>query len=297
MNANDLIVVIILNYNKNVDLQECLQSLSNVEYSPLEIIVVDNGSTDSSVSLIKRSYKQVHLVESKLNLGVAGGRNLGIRYANEKFDYRFLLFLDNDVIIEKNILLEMVKSFRSVENVGIVTPKCYMYNSPKIIDNAGGLNVNLYSGKIKDRGGGEEDNGQYDKPILMSSSGGIFLISKTALTEAGFFDEKFNPYGWEDVDYSLRVRKMDYIIIYSPKAIIYHKGGKLWRKDHVSEYERFKIRNYFYLLRKHASLLQLFTIILCLPFITLGALWGDVSKGKSMLALYKLRGLVKYRNK
>ena len=92
MNKNDVVAIIVLNYNKKKDILECLDSIFNLDYNEFEVIVVDNGSSDGSAEEIKTKYPNVHLIESKKNLGASGGRNLGIKYATENFDYKFLFF-------------------------------------------------------------------------------------------------------------------------------------------------------------------------------------------------------------
>ncbi len=285
-----LVIIIILNYNKKEDTLLCLKSVTNLNYSPFEIVLVDNGSIDGSVAAIKNSYPGIHLIESKKNLGASGGRNLGIKYVNENFDYNFLFFLDNDITIEKNALTEMVKSFCSKENIGIVSPKCYVMNAPGIIKYAGGMTVNFFTGNISDIGGGIKDEGQFEISKFISASGGLFLVSKRVMNEIRDFDERFNPYGWEDVDFSLRVKKLGYKMLYNPKAIIYHKGGKIGRGKAINEYEFSKVRNYFYLFRKHANFFQLFIICLIFPFKILFIAVKEIFKGEFGVIVSQLRG-------
>ena len=196
----DLVIIIVLNHNKRDDLLECLDSINKLEYKEFEIVIVDNDSTDDSAPAIKKIYPDIHLIESKINLGVAGGRNLGVRYANKKFNYKFLLFLDDDIVIDKNALSEMVNSFNINGNIGIVTPKCYLTNFPGVIGYAGGMSVNLWTGKITNIGDGEKDERQFDESKFISSCGGLCLVSSELINKVGIFDEKFNPYGWGDVD-------------------------------------------------------------------------------------------------
>jgi GT2 family glycosyltransferase len=292
MDNENLVAIIVLNHNKKNDILECLASISKMNYRDFEVIVVDNDSSDGSAEEIRNRYPNVHLIENKVNLGVAGGRNIGVRYANEKLNYKYLLFLDDDIIIDKNALLEMICSFNTNESVGIVTPKCYMMHIPETIGYAGGMTVNLFTGKITDIGGGEKDTGQFEQSRFISSSAGLCLLSKELLNKVGLFDEKFNPYGWEDVDFSLRAKKNGYKILYNPKAIIYHKGGKKGRGRAINEYEFSKTKNYFYLIRKHANIFQLVIMGFCLPFRILIIILKELFVGEFKTLFAQLRGFL-----
>jgi len=292
MDPNNLIAIVVLNYNKRNDILDCLKSIFNLEYPEIEVIVVDNGSTDGSSEAIKSEYPDVHLVESKKNLGVAGGRNIGIKYADQKFNYKYLLFLDDDIIIEKKALTEMVCSFYKDKSIGIVAPKCLMSKTPGVIGYAGGMSVNLFSGKIINIGGGEKDEGQFDKPGFISSCGGLCLISRELINQVGIFDEKFNPYGWEDVDLSLRARQKGFKIFYNHKAVIYHKGGKKGRGKAIDEYEFSKSNNYFYLIKKHSNLFQLLVLCCVLPARIMTIAVKELFKGEFKTLSAQVRGIL-----
>ena len=292
MYKKHLAAIIVLNHNKKNDVLECLDSIYKQDYKEYEVIVVDNGSRDGSVDAIKNEFPNIHLIESEINLGVAGGRNLGIRFANEKFNYKFILFLDNDVVIEKTALSEMVESFDTEKKVGIVTPKCYMMNRPGVFGYAGGLSINLFTGRIANIGNEEKDVGQFDQSRFISSAGGLCLISKDVIDEVGFFDERFNPYGWEDVDFSLRAKQKGFNIHYNHRAIIHHKGGKKGRGEVISEYEFSKVKNYFYLIRKHANVFQLLTIFSLLPFKMLVLIIKDLFQGEYKVIYTRFRSFL-----
>lgn len=296
MDLNNLIAIVVLNFNKKNDILDCLRSIFNLEYPEIEVIVVDNGSTDGSSEAIKSEYPDVHLVESKINLGVAGGRNVGIKYADQNFNYKYLLFLDDDIVVDKKALTEMVCSFYKDKNIGIVAPKCLMSKTPGVIGYAGGMSVNLFSGKITNIGGGEKDEGQFDKPGFISSCGGLCLISRELINQVGIFDEKFNPYGWEDVDLSLRARQKGFKIFYNHKAVIYHKGGKKGRGKAINEYEYSKSKNYFYLIKKHSNLFQLLVLCCVLPARIITIAVKELFKGEFKTISAQVRGILSLLN-
>jgi GT2 family glycosyltransferase len=298
LEEKNLVVIIILNYNKKEDTLLCLKSVANLEYSPFEVVLVDNGSVDGSKQEIKKRFPGIHLIESKKNLGASGGRNLAINYVSQNFNYRSLLFLDNDTTIKKNALTEMINAFGSKKNIGIVSPKCYVTNNPGVIKYAGGLSINYFLGSIDDIGGGEKDEGQFEEAKFIAACGGLFLVSKEVINKVKKFDEKFNPYGWEDVDFSLRVRKLGYKILYNPKAIVYHKGGKIGRRSAIPEYEYSKVKNYFYLFGKHATIFQLIVISMVLPLKAFLILTKEIFNGEFYIIFSQLRGFLKlFKNK
>ena len=120
---------------------------------------------------------------------------------------------------------------------------------------------------------------------------GICLVSNDVINSIGVFDEKFNPYGWEDVDFSLRARRHGYKIFYNTEAIIYHKGGKKGRGP-VKEYELAKVKNYFYLLRKHANYFQLAIVFSLLPLKVLCLVAKELYRGEVKILLAQFRGVL-----
>jgi GT2 family glycosyltransferase len=116
--------IIILNWNQREMTVDCLNSLKKLDYADVEIVLVDNGSTDDSIEVIKENFPEITLIENKENLGVAGGRNVGFRYALQgSADY--VLFLDNDTIVDKNFISELVKVGEDHKDAGIITGKIF----------------------------------------------------------------------------------------------------------------------------------------------------------------------------
>jgi GT2 family glycosyltransferase len=287
---SELVVIIILNLNKKEDILKCLESVFKFDYSPYEVVVIDNGSTDGSVEAISKTFPEIHLIRNASNLGVVGGRNQGIEYANNNFQYKYLFFLDNDTSVEKESLSELVNAVRSDKQIGLVTPKSYMMSSSQVIASAGGMGINLYTGFIYDIGSGEVDKEQYDQPKFVTSCAGLVLVKKEIFSRIGWFDEIFNPYGWEDVDFSLRARKKGYKILYVPKAVIYHKGGKLGRGKALPEYEKYKARNLFILMKRHTNLLQWICFICLIPLKSIFLLIGELYHGNVRVIVAQFRG-------
>lgn len=290
--TDNLVVIIILNWNKRDEALQCLKNVFQLDYHPYEVVLVDNGSTDDSTEFISKTFPQVHLVKSPHNLGVAGGRNLGLEYALKQFSSKALLFLDNDILMNKDCLSKLVKSIDSDAKAGIATPKAYRMSTPKIIASAGGLGINFYTGTIYDIGGGEIDGGQYDEPRDVPSCAGFtFLVRSGVFSRIKGFDNDFNPYGWEDVDFSIRARKAGFSILYEPKAVVYHKGGKIERGGALPEYERYKAKHFFTLIKKHANLIQKISLACVLPLRVLILVVQNVFHGNIKIIWSHVKGL------
>ncbi len=291
--APELVVIIILNLNKSEDTLKCLDSVFKLDYHPIEVVVVDNGSTDGSFEAISSASPKVRLIRIDNNLGVAGGRNIGISYANENFNYKYLFFLDNDTSVEKESLSELIKATRKDKQIGIVTPKGYRMSPPDVIASAGGIGINFYTGSIYDVGSGEIDNGQYNQSKFVSSCAGFaFLVRKEVVSQIGRFDDIYNPYGWEDVDFSLQAGKRGFKILYVPKALVYHKGGKVGRGGALPEFEQYKVRNFFILMKRHTNLLQWMCFVCLIPFRAVLLMIEGLYRGNSKVLLAQFRGFL-----
>jgi len=280
--------IIILNQNKAQMLLECIGSIFLQSYKSYVIVVVDNASDDNSCELVKLKFPEVIVLESGQNLGVAGGRNRGIQFLNErKIIPEYILFLDNDILVEKETIINMMNSFQCGKKIAIVSPK--LLRPDGIIEYAGGINLNLITGQIRNIGFGEKDSGQYDQcSDSIHASGGIFMIKKSALDDIGYFDERFNPYGWEDIDLSLRLKRNGYLIYYNHRAVVQHRGGKS-KRGFIKEYETSKLKNYFYLIKKHLSPWQLFISYLVFPFRILFVFFSRIKLKNLQQALVKGR--------
>ncbi len=227
------IAIIVLNYNGLQNTLECIDSigLQTQKGINLETIVVDNASKDQSTVTLKK-IKDIVLIANKNNLGYSGGNNVGIKYALEnKADY--ICVINNDVKLEKDLIINLLKSAKN----SIVSPKIYFYPGfefhkkrykksclGKVIWYAGGfIDWNNVIGIH--RGVDEVDQGQYDKTEEVEYATGACIFAKSdVFKKVGLFDERYFLY-LEDMDFSLRTKKMGYRIIFEPKAILWHKNA------------------------------------------------------------------------
>lgn len=210
------ICVIVPNWNGKNFLGECLDSLL-AQSEPVRIVVVDNGSTDGSLELIKE-FPSVHLVQLDRNYGFAGGVNRGIEYAIQN-GARYIALLNNDAVADKNWLKELVRGIKKSNKTGIVTGKLVSRDN-KYYDSTGDLYTTW--GYPYPRGRDEPVSHKYDQEeLVFAASGGASLYRVSMLEQIGLFDEDFFAY-YEDVDLSFRAQLMGWKIRYVPGAIAYH---------------------------------------------------------------------------
>jgi GT2 family glycosyltransferase len=257
---------VVLSFNKREHTLRCLESVRRLQYQSKVVLVVDNASSDGSAEAIASEYPEFHLLRSPENLGAAGGRNLGIRWLDEQLDYDYLLFLDDDTVVDVLLADVMIGRMRAEPATGLVTPRAYRTGSGKVLASAGGMHVRLGLGSITDIGAGEDDAGQFTHSTTVDSCVGFAVLARRdAIQRCGGFDDRYNPYGWEEVDLSLRVRKAGYLIRYEPGALCWHAGGTPGRGRRVLAYERGKIVNYLRLMRSHATVVEWFSFLVLLP--------------------------------
>jgi len=264
--VEELLVVVVLSYNKRDQTLRCLESVRRLRYRPLEVLVVDNASSDGSPEAVAAEYPDVHLLRSPVNRGAAGGRNLGADHAKDRFEPAYLLFLDDDAVVDERLAGELVAVMRKDPRVGLATPKAYRFGSRDVIASAGGMRVRLGRGLITDIGAGARDVGQFERGGVVESCVGFTVLARSeALERCHGFDESYNPYGWEEVDLSLRIREAGYTIEYAPGAICWHAGGTPGRGRRLVRYERGKMVNYLRLMRHHATGREWLTFLAVLP--------------------------------
>ncbi|KUH34453.1 glycosyl transferase family 2 [Thermococcus celericrescens] len=169
--------------------------------------------------------RRMILFKNKDNYGFAGGNNVGIKFALSVLDPDYILLLNNDTVVDKEFLTELVKVAESDEKIGIVGPKIYYYdyNGRSDVINFTGADLILWKGKEKRYGAGEVERGQWDKILAVNKiEGSCMLIKSKVLREVGLFEERFFCY-WEETDLDFRVKREGYKLLYVPTGNIWHK--------------------------------------------------------------------------
>jgi hypothetical protein len=202
-----IVSIIIVNYNGKKLLKTLLESLKKSFFKSYEIIIIDNKSSDGSQEFVKKNYRNMKLVENKENLGYSG-INSGLKHCKGKY----ILFLNNDMEIDKGCISERVKTIESGKNIAMVAPRLVNFYDGKLKSDGTWTSRAFYNGHIKGNGGAIREI-----PYL-----GVGLIKKDFVDMFGYlFDPDYFIYG-EDLDLGLRIRLNGKKILFNPKAVLYH---------------------------------------------------------------------------
>jgi GT2 family glycosyltransferase len=210
-----LVSVVVVCTNEKHHLADCLTSLGKQTYPSVEVVVVDNGSTDGSREYIESAHPWVRIHSTGGNLGYAPANNAGFGAA--KGDY--LVVLNPDTEVEPDFVSELVEATHQ-DGVGLATSRiCYFADRDRI--NACGNDVHL-SGFGWGRGIDQPAHLFNDCARVASVSGCAFMVRRSVLEHIGGFDEDYFIYV-EDTDLSLRANLAGYRIMFAPRSIVYHK--------------------------------------------------------------------------
>ncbi|UCF78326.1 MAG: glycosyltransferase family 2 protein [Candidatus Eiseniibacteriota bacterium] len=215
------VAVIVVNWNAREDTRECIESLGRSSHSPLDVILVDNASSDGSVTHLKQLFPEVTFIQNPRNEMFARASNAGMRLALERgADHLFLL--NNDAVVEEGTVHELVRVLESSPDVGLVGSKILYFSQKDVIWSAGG-EVMLWAGITRHRGIRQRDSGQFDEQADVGYLTGCALMAKRGLVErVGFLDPSYYMYG-EDADWCLRARKTGFRVVYVPASRVWHK--------------------------------------------------------------------------
>ena len=223
----DLVIAILLNYNQNDYTIKCVKSLLESDYNNLKILLVDNGSSDENYNELEQNIsKDERVIFKRLvdNIGYAKGSNYGLEEGG-KLDPTYFLILNNDTVIDKMAVTELVKTSKKYKDMARVTGKVYHYDEPEK------LQFIAYK-KIKNKkfsyipiGVDQDDNGQFDSIKELDMMDDIFVLHPASLFKS---IGGYSPYLWVNgvnIDISLRAINDGYKLVFSPNAKLWHKGS------------------------------------------------------------------------
>jgi GT2 family glycosyltransferase len=242
------ISIIIVNYNVQYFIEQCLNSIYGISDfdGKFEVIVVDNDSSDGSINLIKEKFEQVHLIENSENVGFSVANNQGIDIAKGKY----VLLLNPDTIVEEHTLAKCFTEMESDTKIGAL--------GVKMVDGAGLFlpeskrgfpspmaSFYRFTGIYKLFPKSPKVNAYYQGQIAVDEKaevdilcGAFMFIRKKVLDQIGYLDEAFFMYG-EDIDLSYRISQAGFKVLYFPDTTIIHFKGESTRKDSIKYTRRF----------------------------------------------------------
>jgi GT2 family glycosyltransferase len=226
MPTDSLISVVIINRNGERFLAACIESVKKQSYRKIEIILIDNASTDESILFIQNNYKDVTIIANSNNEGYSKAANIGIL----KSKGEYILMLNPDIVLDENFIENCLIAIKKDERIGSVSGKLLRFknnkmNSGEVIDSTG-LILCQDIRRPLDRGQNQRDNGQYNKEEYIFGVNGAAPFYRRAMLEDvkiwdEYFDEDFFAY-YEDVDIAWRAQLLGWKSFYAPSAVAYH---------------------------------------------------------------------------
>lgn len=214
------VAIVILNWNKKDDLLKLLSLVKKINYENYAIILVDNASTDGSVLAATKSYPEITVIQNDQNVGGSAGFNTGLRYVCENNMHKYVWLLDNDVLIESDTLLHLVKAMENDSNIGLA--------GSRIVDkNDKNSTVELGAFLRKDRIGVTPNCGNspncdaesiVDVDYVAVCSA---LVRVNALGLVGFMDERFFVF-WDDIDWGVIFNSAGFRVVAVYQSVAYH---------------------------------------------------------------------------
>ncbi len=213
-----LITISIVNLNGQNYLKDCLESIKNLNYSQdkIEVIVVDNGSSDGSIEFLKVNYSEVKIIKNRKNLGFAYANNQAAEIASGEY----IAFLNNDTKVDENWLIELLRPIYMNDEI-VASGSKVLSMDGKSLDYVGGMINFEGKGFQIDYGVSIEDDEHHVSKYMPFVNGGAMMVQKAVFLGSGGFDEDFFAY-YEDVDFGWRLWVLGYMVIFAPDSIVYH---------------------------------------------------------------------------
>ena len=221
--ANDCLVsVVIPTHNRLKQLERLITSVEKNSFPKIEIVIVDDASTDGTYEQIKMNFPNTKIIRNNEKRLVSACRNIGIKNSNGDF----IFLVDDDNVIDENCISNLVEMMLSQNTVGVVAPIMYYYSHPETVWCAG-IKRNLISSRTTTIGNGEIDKGQFNVPIESDDFPNAFMVrSEVIKIEGILFGEKYFPWMYEESDFIYRIRENGWKAVLVPRAKIWHDVPK-----------------------------------------------------------------------
>ena len=218
--------IVICNFNKVEYLKGCLETLykSSFEKLSYDVIVVDNASTDESVEFVKKNYPSIILLQNETNTGGSGGFDRGIQYVMKQ-NYTYVALLDNDILLENDTILNLIKYIKKNPKVGVVGSKICTMDNPEILQEMGSFIDFSEKFNIETPLKSHKDDDFLPEVVSCDYVPACCLITTNEiLNKVGSFNTKHFIY-WDDMDWCTRVKRAGYEIHAINNSRVFHKMG------------------------------------------------------------------------
>jgi len=291
------ITVIIPHYNGEEILKRCLKSLQTTQCKDFEVLIVDNGSQDNSLHMVKTEFPEVNIIQNNKNLGYAGGCNIGIKSCNSKY----VVLLNNDTTVEPDWLSLLLDVMDRDDKIAAVQPKILSIQHPDRFDYCGaaGGEIDIFGYPFA-RGRVfytmEKDQGQYDDSRkIFWATGAAVLLRRSVLEKVKLLEEDFFAH-MEEIDLNWRMLLAGYKIVSQPKAVIYHQTGATLGEDKFYKMVLNHRNNLLMILRNYSviTLLWLLPLRFGLEIFTIIGFFLKFQPKRSIAVIVGLWGVLVY---
>lgn len=290
MTSDPNIGVVLLNHNGRRFLNGCVESLEATRYPRLQIVIVDNASTDGSAAGVRRDHSHVTVLPQASNRGFAEGMNIGIRHLLEQgCDY--ILLLNNDTVVDAGLPAALVAA---ADGSTLVAPKSYDWEGRVVNSHAG--EVDWLRGRLRERffGRADEQDTMRRQEVELAD-GACLLVPAGAFRRVGLFDAAYFLY-YEDWDFVVRARRLGYRVVFDPAATLRHyERGTSGAADTSPVTAYYTTRNRLRFMRKHAPSAAAYSAFLVYFSVTRAITMLDCARrGQWHLAGWMLRGIADF---
>ena len=280
--------VITVNYNGLRDTCALLDHLT-FDHNDTEVIVVDNGSANNEAETIASRYANVKCIRSERNLGFAGGNNLGIRHAQGKY----LFLVNNDTEVSMNDIDMLIKRIDTSEHIGIVCPKIRFFYGDRHIQYAGFTPMSRITCRNHGIGYDEADIGQYDTPRQTAfAHGAAMMARRDTVNKVGLIPECYFLY-YEEMDWSMMMKRNGYQIWYEPSATVYHKESQsTGANSPLKTY--YLTRNRLLFIKRNSEHFRLLSYLYMICIVATRDIFKNILCAKPKLAQATIKGVIDF---
>ena len=281
--------IITVNFHQPEVTIALLQSISAAYTADeVEVILVDNGAINNMELVFLPHFGNINYIQSKVNLGFAGGNNLGIKQA--KGDYIFLL--NNDTEIPKGCIETMVSALESNDKIGLLSPLLLYFDQKDLVQYAGFTPLNYLTGRNEVVGQFDKNVGQYDHQSYQTGfcHGAAMMCRKTDLLKAGLMEENYFLY-YEELDWCEKFKNIGKQIWFTGKTFVYHKESvSVGKASAIKTY--FNTRNRMLFIRKNTGWTNTILFAIYYTFIAMPkAILKLIFSKDAHLAKWAVKGL------